>query len=76
MTTPDKTIVSIKRFMGLRYDEADEEVDRAAYNVVKAPGTGLAMVEVDGKKFTPQEISARYPADAQAPAPRRCWASR
>ena len=59
ITAPDKTIVSIKRFMGLRYDEALTEVQRAGYQVVKAPGTGLAVVEVDGETFTPQEVSAR-----------------
>ncbi len=59
ITAPDKTIVSIKRFMGLRYDEALTEVQRAAYKVAKHPETGLAVVELDGETFTPQEVSAR-----------------
>jgi len=59
ITSPDKTIVSIKRFMGLRYEEALAEAERMPYRVVKEPATGLAVVDVDGEHFTPQEVSAR-----------------
>ncbi len=59
ITAPDKTIVSIKRFMGLRYDEALAEAERVPYQVVKEPASGLAVVQVDGETMTPQEVSAR-----------------
>jgi len=59
ITAPDKTIVSIKRFMGLRYEEAAGEARRMAYKVVKQPETGLAVVQVDDETLTPQEVSAR-----------------
>ncbi len=59
ITAPDKTVVSIKRFMGLRYEEALNEAERVPYRVAKDPATGLVVVEVEGEHFTPQEVSAR-----------------
>ncbi|HEY8424459.1 MAG TPA: Hsp70 family protein, partial [Limnochordales bacterium] len=57
VTNPERTIFSIKRFMGRRYDEAREEAARVPYKVV-AGDNGDARVEVDGKLYSPEEISA------------------
>ncbi|MCS7258271.1 MAG: molecular chaperone DnaK [candidate division WOR-3 bacterium] len=54
---PERTIYSIKRFMGRRYSEVTEEIKRVPYKVVQAPN-GDAWVEVDGKTYSPPEISA------------------
>ena len=57
VTNPRQTIFSIKRFMGRRTDEIKEETSRVPYNV--STGTnGLAAVEIQGKSYTPPEISA------------------
>ncbi len=58
VTNPENTVFSIKRFMGRRYDEVTEEMKMVPYKVVKGPN-GDAQVEVQGKRFTPQEISAK-----------------
>ena len=57
ITNPTRTVASIKRYMGQRFDEVKNEVDRSAYKVVKGDN-GLAQVEIDGRMYTPQEISA------------------
>ncbi len=57
ITNPTRTVASIKRYMGQRFDEVKSEVERSAYKVVKGDN-GLAQVEIDGRKYTPQEISA------------------
>lgn len=57
VTNPDKTIYSIKRFMGSSYDETKSEVTRVPYKVVKGKNN-TPRVEIDGKEFSPQEISA------------------
>jgi molecular chaperone DnaK len=57
VTNPDKTIYSIKRFMGTSYTESNGEVKRVPYKVVKGEGD-TPRVEIDGKKYSPQEISA------------------
>jgi molecular chaperone DnaK len=57
ITNPAGTIYSIKRFMGERYDEVAGEVKRVPYQV-KRSDNGAARVEVDGREYTPQEISA------------------
>ncbi|MEO0072949.1 MAG: molecular chaperone DnaK [candidate division WOR-3 bacterium] len=54
---PERTIYSIKRFMGRRYSEVTEEIKRVPYKVVQAPN-GDAWVEVEGKTYSPPEISA------------------
>ncbi len=54
---PQSTIYSIKRFMGRRYSEVLEEVKRVPYRVVES-ANGDAWVEVDGKRYSPPEISA------------------
>ena len=56
ITNPKNTVYAIKRFMGLSYDKAKNEVDRVTYNVVNEGG--YPRVDIDGRKYTPQEISA------------------
>ncbi len=58
ITNPENTIFSIKRFMGRRYDEVSEEMKMVPYKVVKAPN-GDVRVEVNGKLYSPPEISAK-----------------
>ena len=57
ITNPKKTVYSIKRFMGTNYDEASKEVSRVPYAVVKGDNN-TPRVEIDDRKYTPQEISA------------------
>lgn len=54
---PERTIFSIKRFIGRHYDEVAREREMVPYKVVRGPHD-LATVEIDGKRFTPEEISA------------------
>ncbi|MDZ4224641.1 MAG: molecular chaperone DnaK, partial [bacterium] len=58
ITNPEKTIYSIKRFMGRKFNEVPEEIRIVPYKVVKAANDD-AMVEVDGKDLSPPEISAQ-----------------
>ena len=57
ITNPENTVYSIKRFMGRRYDEVGEEAKRVPYKVIKGPHDD-ARIEIMGKSYTPQEISA------------------
>jgi molecular chaperone DnaK len=57
ITNPENTVFSIKRFMGRRHDEVQEEVKLVPYKVVKAPN-GDARVEIRGRQYSPPEISA------------------
>ncbi|CAN5469398.1 molecular chaperone DnaK [soil metagenome] len=57
ITNPEKTISSIKRFMGRMFDEVAEESRQASYNVVKGDD-GTARVKIDDRLYAPQEISA------------------
>jgi molecular chaperone DnaK len=57
ITNPENTVYSIKRFMGRRYDEVQEEAKRVPYKVVKGPHDD-ARVEISGKSYSPPEISA------------------
>ena len=56
ITNPKKTIYSIKRFMGETYAQTAKETERMPYPVVNEGG--MPRVDIDGKKYTPQEISA------------------
>ncbi len=58
ITNPENTIYSIKRFMGRRYEEVTEEMKMVPYNVVKGPHND-ARVEIQGKQYSPPEISAK-----------------
>jgi len=59
ITNPEKTIYSIKRIMGMMMDEenAKDAMDKVGYKIVNK--NGAAAVEIDGKVYTPQEISAK-----------------
>ena len=57
VTNPKRTVASIKRFMGMRFSESVSEVDRVAYKVVKGDND-TCRVDIDGRLYTPQEISA------------------
>jgi len=57
ITNPEKTISSIKRFMGHRFDEVSKEIERSAYKVVKGDNNTV-RVQIDDRKYTAQEISA------------------
>src|SRR5438067_2048530 len=58
ITNPENTVYSIKRFMGRKYDETADERRRVPYHVAKAPN-GDAAVEIQGKLYSPPEISAK-----------------
>ena len=57
ITNPANTIFSIKRFMGRRYDEVNEEMKMVPYKVVKGDHDDV-RIEINGKKYSPAEISA------------------
>ena len=57
VTNPDKTVYSIKRFMGASFDESKKEIKRVPYKVVKGEGN-TPRVQIEDKKFSAQEISA------------------
>lgn len=58
ITNPENTVFSIKRFMGRRFNEVEQEIKMVPYKVVQAPN-GDAHVEIRGKKYSPPEISAQ-----------------
>ena len=57
ITNPKNTVFSIKRFMGETYDQVQKEVSRVPYTVVKGDNN-TPRVDIDGRQYTPQEISA------------------
>jgi molecular chaperone DnaK len=57
ITNPTRTVSSIKRFMGHRFSEVGNEVNQATYKVVRGDND-VVRVEIDGRLYTPQEISA------------------
>ncbi len=57
ITNPTKTIYSIKRFMGNNFNEVSKEISRVPYKVVKGDNN-TPRVEIDDRKYTPQELSA------------------
>ena len=58
ITNPENTVYSIKRFMGRKFEETTSEQKRVPYRVVKGDN-GDAAVEIQGKKWSPPEISAK-----------------
>ncbi len=57
VTNPTKTIASIKRFMGNKFSESNKEIKNVAYKVVKGDND-TPRVDIDGRLYTPQELSA------------------
>ena len=57
VTNPHKTVYSIKRFMGETYDRVSKEIERMPYKVAKGDNN-TPRVDIDGRLYTPQEISA------------------
>jgi len=57
ITNPINTIMSVKRFMGRRYDEVTNEITHWSYKVVKGDNNTV-RIDIDGRLYTPQEISA------------------
>jgi molecular chaperone DnaK len=74
VTNPRNTVYSVKRFMGRKFDEVQEEIKRVPYKVVKAPN-GDAWVEVEEngqtKQYSPPEVSAMILAKLKADAEMR-----
>jgi molecular chaperone DnaK len=74
VTNPRNTVYSIKRFMGRKFDEVQEEIKRVPYKVVRAAnGDAAVEVEIDGKpkQFSPPEVSAMILAKLKADAETR-----
>ena len=69
VTNPENTIFSVKRFMGRKFAEVDEEMTIVPYEVVRGQN-GDARIQVEGKEYSPQEISAmilqKLKTDAEA----------
>ncbi|MFN6319330.1 MAG: molecular chaperone DnaK, partial [Bacteroidota bacterium] len=57
ITNPQNTIASVKRFMGRRFDEVGEEITHWSYKVAKGDNNTV-RIDIDGRLYTPQEISA------------------
>ena len=57
ITNPTKTVYSIKRFMGENWDQVQKEVSRVPFKVVRSENN-MPRVDIDGRLYTPQEISA------------------
>ena len=57
ITNPHNTITSVKRFMGRRFDEVTEEISHWSYKVAKGDNNTV-RIDIDGRLYTPQEISA------------------
>ncbi|MFC2138475.1 molecular chaperone DnaK [Bacteroidota bacterium] len=57
ITNPTKTVFSIKRFMGETYDRVQKEINRVPYKVIKGENN-TPRIQIDDRKFSPQEISA------------------
>ena len=57
ITNPTRTVFSIKRFMGDTYDQVSKEISRVPYKVVRSDNN-TPRIDIDGREYTPQEISA------------------
>ena len=57
ITNPKRTVFSIKRFMGEQYDKVQGDIERAPYSIVRG-ANNTPRVDIDGRQYTPQEISA------------------
>jgi len=57
ITNPQNTIMSVKRFMGRKFDEVSNEISHFSYQVVKGDNNTV-RVDIEGRQYTPQEISA------------------
>ena len=57
ITNPKRTVFSIKRFMGENYDKVTNDIARAPYSIVRGDNN-TPRVDIDGRQYTPQEISA------------------
>ncbi|MDD5807353.1 MAG: molecular chaperone DnaK [Eggerthellales bacterium] len=73
VTNPKNTISSVKRFIGRSYDETAEERRTVAYDVVRGKD-GRAVIDIDGKTYTPEEISAMVLQKLKADAEKRVGA--
>jgi molecular chaperone DnaK len=71
ITNPTKTIYSIKRFMGSSYDDTSKEAGRVPY-IVKKGDNNTPRVDIDGRLYTPQEISAMILQKMKKTAEDRC----
>jgi molecular chaperone DnaK len=58
VTNPQNTVYSSKRFIGMTYNERGDEAKKMPFKVSSGKG-GLAVIEIDGKQYTPQEIAAK-----------------
>jgi molecular chaperone DnaK len=58
VTNPTNTISSVKRFMGMKFDEIESEMKKVSYKIVKSPN-GDAHIDIRNKSYSPPEISAR-----------------
>lgn len=57
IVNPKLTVHSVKRFIGCKYDDVKDYLDKFAYSVIPGPDN-IPQIDIDGKKYTPQEISA------------------
>ena len=58
VTNPQRTVFSAKRFIGCTFDERSDEATRMPFKVSKGKN-GMAVIDIDGKQYTPQEIAAK-----------------
>ena len=70
VTNPNNTVSSVKRFIGRSFNETQEEQKTVSYKVVSGKG-GRAAVEIEGKEYTPEEISAMVLQKMKADAEKR-----
>ena len=74
VTNPKNTVFSIKRFMGRKYSECTSEIKTVPYEVKEGQG-GRAVVDIEGKDYTAEQVSAMTLAKMK-PTPRSIWRDR